>query len=120
MRITLGNARYTADFTPPTVAFYDALPVAGDAATDHYYDGGLLTWTTGANANYRMEVKSNVGLLRTLQQAMPNTIAIGDTYTITAGCDKLLATCKTKFSNVVNFRGFPNVPGQDTLISGKL
>lgn len=29
------------------------------------------------------------------------------------GCDKRFETCKAKFSNTVNFRGFPHLPGND-------
>jgi hypothetical protein len=43
-------------------------------------------------------------------------IAIGDTFVIRAGCDKRLETCRAKFTNVVNFRGFPHIPGQDAVI----
>ena len=32
-----------------------------------------------------------------------------------AGCDKALATCATKFTNTLNFRGFPDMPGNDFL-----
>ena len=40
----------------------------------------------------------------------------GDGFTIRAGCDKRIATCAQKFGNVVNFRGFPHIPGQDTIL----
>ena len=43
------------------------------------------------------------------------TIAPGDTFTVTAGCDKHFATCQAKFANAVNFRGFPHMPGNDFL-----
>jgi uncharacterized phage protein (TIGR02218 family) len=67
-----------------------------------------------------MEVKSStsVGVI-TLQQAMPSGTTIGDTYSLSAGCNKLLTTCRDKFNNVVNFRGFPHVPGSDKVIAGR-
>ncbi len=34
-----------------------------------------------------------------------------------AGCDKSFATCKAKFANALNFRGFPHLPGNDTAYS---
>lgn len=37
----------------------------------------------------------------------------GDGFTIVAGCDKRFATCKEKFANPLNFRGFPHLPGND-------
>ena len=39
----------------------------------------------------------------------------GQTFTVTAGCDKTVATCSAKFSNAINFRGFPHMPGNDFL-----
>ena len=44
-------------------------------------------------------------------------IAAGDTFTVTAGCDKLFSTCQAKFANAVNFRGFPHMPGNDFVLS---
>jgi uncharacterized phage protein (TIGR02218 family) len=43
-------------------------------------------------------------------------IAKGDGFTIRAGCDKRIATCGAKFANTANFRGFPHIPGQDTIL----
>jgi uncharacterized phage protein (TIGR02218 family) len=43
-------------------------------------------------------------------------IAVGDSFIIRAGCDKQFKTCKAKFSNSVNFRGFPHMPGDDTVL----
>lgn len=55
----------------------------------------------------------NVELWETLGAA----VAIGDTVRIEAGCDKRAATCRDKFSNFTNFRGFPHIPGEDWLMS---
>ena len=30
-----------------------------------------------------------------------------------AGCDKRAGTCRGKFDNFLNFRGFPHIPGDD-------
>ncbi|HPZ49416.1 MAG TPA: phage BR0599 family protein, partial [Propionibacteriaceae bacterium] len=43
-------------------------------------------------------------------------VAEGDGFIARAGCDKRTATCSTKFANVANFRGFPNIPGQDAVL----
>lgn len=37
----------------------------------------------------------------------------GDRLRLLAGCDKAAATCKLKFDNYLNFRGFPHLPGED-------
>jgi hypothetical protein len=41
--------------------------------------------------------------------------APGDTFTVTFGCDKTMATCNL-FSNIQNFRGFPYVPPAETAV----
>ena len=42
---------------------------------------------------------------------------IGDAIQIQAGCDKAAVTCRGKFNNFVNFRGFPHVPSSDWIAS---
>lgn len=42
---------------------------------------------------------------------------VGDRILLQAGCDKLAETCKSKFNNFLNFRGFPHIPGEDWLMS---
>ncbi|MCB1396167.1 MAG: phage BR0599 family protein, partial [Rhodobacteraceae bacterium] len=41
----------------------------------------------------------------------------GDTIRLTAGCDKRFETCRIKFANTLNFRGFPHVPREDWLMA---
>jgi uncharacterized phage protein (TIGR02218 family) len=48
---------------------------------------------------------------------MGTKIQVGDIFTIVAGCDKLKETCIAKFNNILNFRGFPDVPGIDKLLA---
>jgi len=43
--------------------------------------------------------------------------AVGDRVRLTAGCDKRAETCRGKFQNFTNFRGFPHLPPEDWLIS---
>ena len=50
-----------------------------------------------------------------LWQPVRQPLSAGQTFVVTAGCDKHLTTCRTKFSNVINFRGFPHMPGNDFL-----
>ncbi len=43
--------------------------------------------------------------------------APGDRLQLLAGCDKAAPTCKLKFDNYLNFRGFPHLPGEDWLMA---
>jgi len=52
-----------------------------------------------------------------LWQALGGEIIAGARVRLEAGCDKALETCRLKFDNVHNFRGFPHLPGEDWLTS---
>jgi len=82
-----------------------------------YFSGGEVVWLTGANAGRRMEIKEFSNKQVTLVLPMPNNIATGDTFNAIAGCDKTFNTCFTKFTNAVNFRGEPHVPGTDKMLA---
>jgi len=87
------------------------------AFAQNWFSRGLLTWTSGANAGAKMEVKrhmlSGADAVVELVQDMPFDIGTGDQFSLKAGCDKTISTCKAKFDNVLNFRGFPHMPGND-------
>lgn len=40
----------------------------------------------------------------------------GDRVTLTSGCDKRFATCRDRFANLVNFQGFPDLPGDGWML----
>lgn len=52
-----------------------------------------------------------------LWEAVRLPLATGDIVRIEAGCDKRVETCKLKFLNFLNYQGFPNIPGEDWLLS---
>lgn len=88
------------------------------AEAANYWNGGLLTWTSGANVGRKMEVKAFAsGGAFTLFLPMPSTVAVGDNYSLRPGCDKKFSTCKDRYNNVKNFRGEPNVPGNDQVLA---
>ena len=42
---------------------------------------------------------------------------VNDQVRLVAGCDRRASTCRQKFDNFLNFRGFPHIPGEDWLRS---
>jgi uncharacterized phage protein (TIGR02218 family) len=84
---------------------------------DGWFTAGRLEWQSGANDGLAVEVKrhgtSGGGVSLDLWQAMPEPISAGDTFVVTAGCDKRFETCRDRFNNALNFRGFPHIPGND-------
>jgi len=121
----LGDARCTVNmaaftFAATVTAVTDrrtfSATITGSPA-DALITGGKVTWTTGDNNGYSMEVKSKTGSALVLFLPMPADIQIGDTFDVKAGCDKSKATCKDTFSNLVNFRGHGVlVPGETEIL----
>ncbi|WP_050528383.1 DUF2163 domain-containing protein [Pseudorhodobacter aquimaris] len=85
-----------------------------------WFTSGTITWTSGANAGRITEVLAHAldsGIATyTLLEAPVRAIFEGDSFIARAGCDKRIETCAARFANVVNFRGFPNIPGQDAVL----
>jgi uncharacterized phage protein (TIGR02218 family) len=82
-----------------------------------WFSHGVLTWQSGPNAGRAVRIdehqKNGAETLLSLWMeggAEPQT---GDQFSLVAGCDKRFETCKAKFDNVLNFRGFPHLPGND-------
>lgn len=117
-QIDLSNAAFRGNGTVSALngtSSFQAFSL-GDFA-DGWFTGGRLVWQSGANAGLAMEVKRHTHggtfVALDLWQAMPEPIAVGDAFVVTAGCNKRFETCRDRFNNIVNFRGFPHIPGND-------
>ncbi|CAN1509753.1 COG5449 Uncharacterized conserved protein [Rhabdaerophilaceae bacterium] len=78
---------------------------------------GRLTVISGANAGVAMPIRQHEGNIIRLWQAMPGPLRPGDLVAATAGCDKRFATCRDRFANALNFRGFPMMPAPEFTFS---
>ncbi|MFM9889620.1 MAG: DUF2163 domain-containing protein [Rickettsiales bacterium] len=123
-RAVLGDTRckanltaFTATGTINTVTSRQVVISNSMTQAAGFFSSGEIRWLTGANAGRRMEIKEFSNKQFTLVLPMPNAIAVGDTFTAIAGCDKTFFTCYSKFANAVNFRGEPYVPGMDKLLA---
>ncbi len=114
--VNLANPAYAAEGTVTDTDGALTIVASGIAFAPGWCTGGRLTWLTGANAGLSVEVKAQRGGGFDLWQRAARPIAVGDTFRVTAGCDKRHATCRQKFGNVVNFHGFPHMPGNDFVI----
>jgi uncharacterized phage protein (TIGR02218 family) len=75
------------------------------------YQQGSITFTSGVNAGVTANVNSVIATTSlTLGYPLQNAPSAGDTFTVYQGCDHTPGTCQNKFSNLLNFRGFPYVP----------
>ena len=88
---------------------------------DRWFERGRLVGVTGVASGLVGLVKNDriVGSGREIElwQSLGSDLVAGDLIRIEAGCDKRAATCRVKFGNFLNFRGFPHIPGEDWLTS---
>lgn len=91
-----------------------------DSFADAWFASGTVEWTSGANVGRLAEIMlhevTSESVTITLLEAPVRAIAMSDAFVIRAGCDKRAETCRAKFANIANFRGFPHIPGQDAII----
>jgi uncharacterized phage protein (TIGR02218 family) len=121
-KINLNLPAYLGSGTIASAPSARRFTVSGLGAFAHdVFTRGLLTFTSGSAGGQKIEVKAHskiagvVGIELWAEAEGPP--GIGDAFTVTAGCDKRIETCKTRFANAVNFRGFPEMPGNDFLTS---
>lgn len=128
----LGDVRCGVDLDHPDLRAEGAATSVIDARSfrasglvafaDGWFARGVLAWTSGANLGARAEVEAHRagGSMTVIELMTPPSapIAPGDGFVVDAGCDKRWITCKAKFANAVNFRGFPMIPGDDWLAAG--
>ena len=119
--IALGQPGFTA--TASVLGFDDPsrIIVAGlEAFEPNWFAFGTAVWASGRRIGLRDGVLTHArsGSTDVLGFAVKlgDWVAIGDTLSVSAGCDRRFATCKGKFGNAVNFRGFPHIPGSDYVL----
>ncbi|EKE43644.1 hypothetical protein OCGS_2376 [Oceaniovalibus guishaninsula JLT2003] len=88
---------------------------------DRWFEQGRLVVLTGASAGQVRVVKNDrrTGEARRIEvwDALRGGIAPGDRVRLEAGCDKRAETCRAKFANMANHRGFPHLPSEDWLMA---
>ena len=76
---------------------------------DGYFSAGQITFTSGFNTGLSSIVKMHATERFELFLPAAFILPVGTTFTVQAGCDKTMTTCKAKFNNVLNHGGFPNI-----------
>lgn len=92
---------------------------AFDAA---WFDHGRLEVLSGAAQGLHGAIKNDTARpggqrIIELWSSLGILPATGDQIRLTAGCDKAADTCRLKFRNHLNFRGFPHLPSEDWLMA---
>lgn len=92
------------------------------AFADGWFERGTIEVISGPATGLRGQIKNDLvlpGGARALDLWSDLGLApvVGDRVRLRAGCDKHAATCRAKFGNFLNFRGFPHLPSEDWLLS---
>lgn len=120
-RARLGDALCRVDLAPltfsgtvSTVANRREFTSTSLSQAEHYFTEGRLTFTSGPCQGFSHKVKYSSGANVQLQLPTPSDFAVGDTFTIVAGCRKRFTEdCTNRFANALNFQGEPHIPGVD-------
>lgn len=127
----LGDKKCRFAFTAPE--FATQVPVEGIEDTrifrfsglseyeDRWFEYGRFVVVNGAAAGLFGVIKNDHlnddGREIELWESIRGKIETGDLVRLEAGCDKRDTTCLAKFDNFLNYRGFPDIPGEDWLMS---
>jgi len=127
----LGDAECTFDLETPGYASTRGAEEVTDRRVFRFADmagfapdwfrHGVLKVQSGAADGLQGMIKRDLvdGNARVIELWHPlgAGVVAGDQLRIEAGCDKRMPTCQFKFNNLVNFQGFPDIPGDDWTIS---
>lgn len=113
--INLSSSTYRGTGTVTSASGRNLVLSGLSGYADAWFTHGLLTFTSGLNDGLEFEVKSHTGGNVTLWDVPPGQVLSSDAFFITVGCEQLWTVCRDKFNNLVNFQGFPDIPGQDAL-----
>jgi uncharacterized phage protein (TIGR02218 family) len=80
---------------------------------DREFELGQITWTSGDNAGQTSFVKDFSGGAFVLWEPLFYPIEIGDGYDATPGCAKTKSAHLTYNADLVDFGGYPDIPGTD-------
>lgn len=121
-KVALDQPAYAAEVALAGVAGPRALALpALPGFPEGWFTFGRVVLLSGAAAGLSGRVATDGavedGRALTLWEDLAVLPQPGDMLRVIAGCDKRAETCRVKFDNYMNFRGFPHMPGEDWLVS---
>ncbi len=122
-RFDLTDAAFSAELSAKAIEGAQVFRFAAQSNfAPRWFERGQLHVLTGVGAGLSGVIKhdqTDATGLRVIELWEPirADLVQGDRLRLEAGCDKRAETCRFKFNNMLNFRGFPFVPGEDWLVS---
>lgn len=113
--VDLDRAEFTADVSvlSETNGLLFEVKSAAEFDDGWFTHGLLIDDTAGQQATIKRDSSTAEGREIALWTPLPGVFPQGAGLRLVAGCDRQFATCRFKFSNHLNFRGFPDIPGDE-------
>ncbi|WP_371059377.1 DUF2163 domain-containing protein [Rhodosalinus sp. 5P4] len=126
----LGDAACRFDLSRPGYA-HEAAAVSADRGrvfrlaplpgfAPGWFAHGRLTVLDGPAAGLSGAIKRDTAeetaRVIELWEPLRAVVGAGTRLRLEAGCDKRMETCRLKFDNLLNFRGFPDIPEEDWML----
>ncbi len=92
------------------------LVIAAQSHAADWFAHGTIITHGGRRLTVRADVKTDTERHLHLWQDATALVQVGDLVQVRSGCDKQISTCKAKFSNVINYQGFPDLSDDKVLI----
>jgi len=117
-KVDLTQTQFSGSGSVLTTDGVSTLTTSGlEGFSSEWFSLGRLTWMSGSLQGTTIDIRNHridgTDIILDLWEPVLVPINAGDIFDITAGCDKTFETCKAKFSNQLNFQGFPHIPGTD-------
>jgi len=126
----VGDARCGVDMTGPVFAAEGVVAASGSIEgftasgfggfASGWFTRGRIAWEGGGESEIASHAREGALARFELMEQPGFAIAPGMGFVAYAGCDKRFETCRAKFANSANFRGFPHMPGNDAIQAGPL
>lgn len=117
-QVDLTDNTYSAEAAVVSIQSNRRFIVSGlDQFSPDWFSRGLIKWLSGDNKGQSLRIKFHAfegdNIVIETWTLPANNLQSGDRFSIIAGCNKHFKTCRVKFANAANFRGFPHFPGDD-------
>lgn len=113
--VDLDRADFTANYSVMAQENNISFRVTGEGSfEDGWFTHGIMIHEArGLRAVIKSDERLDDGRLIELWTPLSVRIEAGDIVRLIAGCDGQFSTCRFKFANQLNFRGFPDIPGDE-------
>ena len=119
--VDIDNAAYRGEAIVVGLIDDFQLRVSGlSAFEENWFACGVAQWTDGKRHGLRDPILTHRrdadGDILGFSSRVGEWCTLGDALITTVGCDRRFTTCREKFANTINFRGFPHIPGSDYVL----